>query len=154
MLFVCLGFADVACDDYYVPGGLVSIFHRMSLGIIWWPQDYTGSYGYHCSTLCQVLHLLQPLHLCHCKQKVCLFIMHGFTHFTPYAHLYAKNDSINKYSMFSQVPPSHHWDDQMSNKAANHHQHWNAHDSFSANSHPLRSEIVFNHIYGPWEQHY
>lgn len=69
-----LGLADVTCDDYYVLGGLVSIFHCMSLGIIWWPQGNTCSYGNHCSTLCQVVYLLQPLHLCHCKQKVSLFI--------------------------------------------------------------------------------
>lgn len=74
-----LGLADVDCDDYYVPGGLVSILHCMPLGIIWRPQGYPSSHGYHCSTLCQVLDLLQPLHLCRCKQKVSLLCKDSFT---------------------------------------------------------------------------
>lgn len=68
-----LWLADVHCDDHHVSGCLVSILHGVSLGIVWWPQDYPCSHGHHRSTLCKVLHLLQPLHLCHCKQKVCVF---------------------------------------------------------------------------------
>lgn len=82
-----LGLTDVYCDDYYVPGGLVSILYCMSLGIIWWPQDDPSSYGYHCTTLCQVFNFLQPLHLCYCKQKVSLFMDEYFTHFTQYTHV-------------------------------------------------------------------
>lgn len=72
-VMLCLWLADVHSDDCHVPGGLVPLLLGVPLGIIWWPQDYPCSHGYHRSTFCKVLHLLQPLHLCYCKQKVSVF---------------------------------------------------------------------------------
>lgn len=74
-VMLCLWLADVHSDDCHVPGGLVPLLPGVPLGIIWWPQDYPCSHGYHRTTFCKVLHLLQPLHLCYCKQKVSVFFL-------------------------------------------------------------------------------
>ncbi len=63
-------FTDVNYNDSDVPGCLVSIFHCLFVGIIWWPQKDSRCNGYNCPTICQVLHLLQSLHLCHHQQEV------------------------------------------------------------------------------------
>lgn len=61
---------DVHPDDRHVPGGLVPLLPGVPLGLIRGPSDYPGPHGHHRPPFCQVLHLLQPLHLCCCKQKV------------------------------------------------------------------------------------
>lgn len=62
--------SDVHRNDRHVPGRLVSLFPGVSLGVIRRPEDHPSLHGHHRPTLCQVLHVLQPLHLRDCQQEV------------------------------------------------------------------------------------
>lgn len=48
LISVCLHLLpDVHPDDRLVPGGLVSLLHGVSLGIVRRPRDHPGPYGHH-----------------------------------------------------------------------------------------------------------
>lgn len=63
-------FTDVCCDDCNVLGGMVSLFHCVFMVFLWRPKENFSCNGHHSSSICKIFHVLQSMHLCHCKQKV------------------------------------------------------------------------------------
>lgn len=63
-------FTDVCCDDCNVLGGMVSLFHCVFMVFFRRPKENFSCNGHHSSSICKIFHVLQSMHLCHCKQKV------------------------------------------------------------------------------------
>lgn len=51
-------FTDVCCHDFNVPGGVVTIFYRVSMVFVWGSQENFSCHGNYSAIICQVLHIL------------------------------------------------------------------------------------------------
>lgn len=49
---------------------MVSLFHCVFMVLLWGPKENFSCNGHHSSSVCKIFHILQSMHLCHCKQKV------------------------------------------------------------------------------------
>lgn len=65
-----ISFTDVCDNDIHVPGGVVPLFDCVLMGFFWGPKEDSPLHGYHCSIVCKIFYILQPLYLCGCQQKV------------------------------------------------------------------------------------
>lgn len=61
---------DVCDNDIDVSVGMVPLFHCVLMGLFWRPQKDSSFDGHHSPTVCKILYILQPLHLCCCQQEV------------------------------------------------------------------------------------